>query len=69
MWVEEEEEDMVKTISYPIYTINTTLSSSKIDEDTFLVNFLQNQYPTNVKIEGINDETMSAISTKNKTTI
>jgi hypothetical protein len=67
MWVEEE--DLVQTIAYHIYTINTSLTSSKFDEDTFLVKFLQNQYPTDVKIEGINDETMSAISTKNKTTI
>jgi hypothetical protein len=66
MWVEEEE-DLVQTTSYPIYTINTTLASSKIDEDTFLVNFLQNQYPTDVKIEGINDETIYEISADNKT--
>jgi hypothetical protein len=38
-----------------------------MDKDTFLVNFSQNKYPNNVKIEGINDETKSEISTENKT--
>jgi hypothetical protein len=32
------------------------LASRKIDEDTFISNFLQNQYPVDVRIEGINDE-------------
>jgi hypothetical protein len=58
---------MTQTTSYPIYTINTTLANSTIDEDTFLENFLQNQYPTDVKIEGINDENRYETSTENKT--
>jgi hypothetical protein len=65
MWVEEQE-DLSQTIAYPIYTINITLANSIVDEDTFLENFLQNQYPTNVKIEGINDENRSETSTENK---
>jgi hypothetical protein len=63
-WVEDEE-DLTKTTPYPIYTINTSLTDSTIDEDTFLENFLQNQYPNDVKIEGINDDNKSEISTKN----
>jgi len=41
------------------------LIDSTIDEDTFLENFLQNQYPTDVKIEGINDDNRSEISAEN----
>jgi hypothetical protein len=41
------------------------LANSTIDEDTFLENFLQNQYPTDVKIEGINDDNRSEISVEN----
>jgi hypothetical protein len=48
--------DLVQTSFYPICTISTTLASNKIDEDTFISNFLQNQYPTDVRIEGINNE-------------
>ena len=58
MWVEQEE-DLTQTTSYPIYTIHTSLDDSTIDEDTFL----QNQYPSDVKIEGINDDTRSEVST------
>jgi hypothetical protein len=64
MWVEEEEY-LTQTTSYPIYTINTSLTDSTIDEDTFLENFLQNQYPNDVKIEGINDDNRSEISAEN----
>jgi hypothetical protein len=56
MWVEEEEEDLTQTYVYPICTINTSLTSSQVDEDTFISNFLQNQYPVDVRIDGINDE-------------
>jgi hypothetical protein len=41
------------------------LTDGTIDEHTFLENFLQNQYPTNVKIEGINDDNRSKISVEN----
>ena len=34
---------------------------STIDEDTLLENFVQNQYPADVKIEGINDDNRSEI--------
>jgi hypothetical protein len=47
--------NMTKKTAYLIYTINTTLAISTIDEDTFLEIFLQNQYLSDVKIEGIND--------------
>jgi hypothetical protein len=43
------------------------LVDSTIDEDTFLENFLQNQYPEDVKIEGINDDNRSEVSAENNT--
>jgi hypothetical protein len=55
MWVEEEEE-LVHASFYLIFTISTTLANGPIDKDTFISNFLQNQYHAHVKIEGINDE-------------
>jgi hypothetical protein len=64
IWVEEEEYPTQIT-SYPIYTIHTSLTDSTIDEDTFLEIFLQNQYPEYVKIEGINDNIGSEVSTEN----
>jgi hypothetical protein len=42
------------------------LTDSTIDEDTFLENFLQNQYPNDVKIEGVNDNQRSEIFAENK---
>jgi len=53
---EEEEEDVVQTSFYPICTISTTLDRNFFDEDTFISNFLQNQYPTDVRINDINNE-------------
>jgi hypothetical protein len=47
---------MTQTTSYPIYTIKTSFSNSTVDEDTFLKKIIQNQYPIDVKIEGINDD-------------
>jgi hypothetical protein len=41
------------------------LTDSTIDEDTFLENFMQNQYPNYAKIEGINDDNRFAISIEN----
>jgi hypothetical protein len=61
----EEEEYLTQTISYHIYTVNTSLTDNTIDERTFLEKFLQNQYPTNVNIEGINDDNKYGFSTKN----
>jgi transcriptional/translational regulatory protein YebC/TACO1 len=43
------------------------LVDSTIDEDTFLENFLQNQYLKDVKIEGINDDNISEVSAENNT--
>jgi hypothetical protein len=61
----ENEEELIQTTSYHIYTINTSLNDSTIDEDNFLENFRQNQYPTNVKIERINDDNKYEISIEN----
>jgi len=66
MWVEEEE-DLTQRTSYSIYTINTSLTDSTIDEDTFLENFLQNQYPEDVKIEGINEHNQFEVPAENNT--
>jgi hypothetical protein len=52
---------------YPIYTISTSLACIKIDEDIFISNFLQNQYPVDVRIEGINDEIEFEIYVDKKT--
>jgi hypothetical protein len=62
----EEEYYMTQTTSYPIYTINTTLANNTVDNDTFPENFLQNQHPTDVNIEWINDEKISETSIENK---
>jgi hypothetical protein len=43
------------------------LVDNTIDEDTFLENFLQNEYPGDVKKEGINDDHRSTISAANDT--
>jgi len=43
------------------------LASRKIDEYTFISNFLENQYRFNVRIEVTNDENESKISTDKKT--
>jgi hypothetical protein len=40
---------------------------STINEDTFLENFLQNQCPEDVKIEGINDDNIVEVSVENNT--
>jgi hypothetical protein len=44
---------------------NSHLGDSTIDEDTFLEIFLQNQYPEDAKIEGINDDNIYELYVEN----
>lgn len=57
-WVEEEEEENYSYLSssYPVCTLETTISSRKIGKVKLIDKFLQNQYPVAMNIVGLKEE-------------